>query len=932
MRASYICLRCRRQLVIKHQQLRGAGFVSLNHGKTYHDEDIAAGAKNLELNQRKKVKTPTLQASRKQVSVSGSLIETDKFLEDLFTADVNQLPPQRASRYSPSNIRKPKRNTSETARGYAILEPLSQKFWEGKSPLSQVWALCQELLDQNPSLADRDRLSEDDKRSRDHLLLEILLSITAAHANGSADPALPEPAEVATFYCDRHFMRYWWDSVFWKFLGSLCKLIYDPTSDVSQSSDPAQRLDKLTGQLLNVWTLFISKYRAAEGIQTSIETRDPHLQSRFLAVFEKHPRRGFNDRTASMATCAALTQSFLQSARHIAARKAKWMPDTVRTVKLIGSVTEDAIFTPKDYQRAMTELSDEEVEEQVVLRALKRWGKIELPVTALPTVATPLLGQEDFLKSEDSIEPKPPELETKELHSANADRQMEDSRIIKIEKSSEAQVEGFNPLAIHAATSTDLQYSRRNIDKTMSRIEVATTHYDLKQVSTMWERFHSMLLSTKAPENSLEYTFRRFLTAFWALRLHDQAVHVWNTMIKFGIKPNVAHWGAMLAGCVKAYDHPSMQLVWDRMVASGVMPDRICWALRIEGFIRCGRYEQGLQALEGLGRLWRRTAKRESRESGQEVAAVRRESQPNQPMDFDPAEPDIDIINSTVNALVKENRLDLAFHVLKWAISHGIRMEVATFNVILGHAVRNSDEAFIRSILSVMSQHKCDPDPITFAEILKGLMQNPNSKWSTQLPELQESTVLKFFGDMEAHGFKVTTYIYASVLDGLLKGSWPNLIGARAVLQHMVKNDVKPSAQVYTILVDHYFAQDPPHLDALQATWQQIVSTKSSMDFIFYCVMIQGYAECGELEKMFYFLRRAGDEGKSPTWKVLYHALDAVVRAREWRLAGELVRDVNDPNGIRKYAGGRGALPGRRWEGDFWALAASVKERILEVE
>ncbi|KAI4209269.1 MAG: hypothetical protein LQ351_007769 [Letrouitia transgressa] len=872
----------------------------VDSSKPYRDEDTAAEAKTSELNQRNK---------------ADKLTETDRFLEDLFTADINQLRPQRASQYPPSYVRKSRTKPSETARGFAILEPLSQKFRKGKSPLSQVWAFCQELLDQNPCLAEKDRLSEDDKRLRDHLLLEILLSITAAHADGSADPTLPEPAEIANFYCDRHLMRYWWDSVLWKILGSLCKLVYAPTGNVSQPPDPAQRIDKLMAQLLDVWALFISKNRTAKTTQDSMEFRDPHLQSRLLAVLEKHPRRGFNDRTANMATCVALTENVLRSTRHTTTPKARWTSKPADTVNFIITITENAFFTPKDYQRAMAKLSGEKVGEQVLLRALERWEKPEMPVAALPTIATPLVNQE-----------YPLSVKTKELHSENADRNVGDSHIFSV-----AQADRFNPLNTRSASSTGAERMRQDINKVLKVVETATAHYNLKLVSTMWERFHSMLRSTKVSESYLEYAFRRFLTAFWALRLHDQAVHVWNTMIESGIKPKITHWSAMLAGCVKANDHLSLQLIWNRLVASGVKPDRVCWAIWIEGLIRCGRYEQGLQALEGLGRLWRRTAEQKYKGSEQQVAAMKGEIQTNEPM-LDPAEPDIVIINSTINALVKGNHLDLAFHVLKWAISHGIRMETSTFNLILRHAVRNSDTAFIQSIFFVMGQHGCKPDPTTFSHILDGIMRHPNSKWSTQLPELQEATVLKVLSDMEAHSLKANEFTYATVLDGLLKGSYPNLLGARAVLQHMVSNNVKPNAQIYTILIGHYFAQDPPHLEALQATWQQIVSTKTSVDYIFYCNMIQGYAECGELERMFYFLRRAGDEGKSPTWKALYHALDAVVRAREWRLVGELVRDVNNPNGIRKYAGGLGALSGRRWEGEFWALAANVKGNILEAD
>ncbi|KAL8740050.1 MAG: hypothetical protein Q9190_007207 [Brigantiaea leucoxantha] len=843
----------------------------------------------------------------------------DASLEELFATSIRQALPSTPSRYSKTPASEPTSST-EKPQSAGILEPLRRSLYEDKAPLAQVWAVCRQLLDQRSEIRKLNLASEDDQRLRDGIFHDILLSITKSQPDGSAELGLPSPSDLVSLYIQNRLMRYWWDSILWTLLGSFFRLRYNI------SSNAANQTDKLVEQLLALWTIFISKYGNSETGEVSPSSTSRFLDSKFLSAFPKHPRHGFDQKFADVATAAALTHVCLEYPPKNSRPNSKWTLETVRTVKTITNLARDIRYTKLDRRRATSRLLDEGLDPAFISHILSKWHRSESLRSALPTKSN-LLSQQNGLLSEQPFEQILLQLQDHKQQFLNVDVDLGSSSTeIRTDPRKVERISA--PTNISREASVPVRYSQKEVGKTVKDLEKATEHFNLKQVSAIWKDFETRISFTDVHKRHLETLFARFLSSFWTLRLHDQAVHVWNKMISFDIQPNQRHWNAMLSGCVKARDYASLQYLWTKMLTAGVQPDQICWAIWIEGLIVCGHHEHALQALGELGRLWRKRARQKAIENDQSSTNTAELSQKEEAVKNDPNLPDVSLINSTINALVSTRRLDLCVPVLTWARSHAIVLDTAIFNVLLRPAVRLGDDSTIQALLTSMSQHNCEPDIFTFNLILNGLLRNPNSSFSAKTPEAQEAVVLKFLEDMENHGFKADWHTYGTILDRLLCVKPPNLTAARAVLQYMNESNVKPSAHIYTILVGHYFKQDPPNLAAVDATWNQIRSTKASVDHVFYNQIVEGYAKCGELEPMFYFLRIAGKEAKSPTWRVLFHVLECVVNAREWGLVEELVKDVGDPNGVRKYAAGMGTLSGRRWETEFWALVESVRGMI----
>ena len=76
-------------------------------------------------------------------------------------------------------------------------------------------------------------------------------------------------------------------------------------------------------------------------------------------------------------------------------------------------------------------------------------------------------------------------------------------------------------------------------------------------------------------------------------------------------------------------------------------------------------------------------------------------------------------------------------------------------------------------------------------------------------------------------------------------------------------------------------------------------------------------------------LRRMPESGMTPGWIALTACLEVLVHGAEWDLVRDLVRDVEDMNGLFKHG------PPMRWRGKdaFWEIVREVRERgVLEGE
>ncbi|SLM41339.1 Pentatricopeptide repeat [Lasallia pustulata] len=451
---------------------------------------------------------------------------------------------------------------------------------------------------------------------------------------------------------------------------------------------------------------------------------------------------------------------------------------------------------------------------------------------------------------------------------------------------------------------------------------------DVNGIDIMWQTMEANFSVGKIEDQF----FGLFLEAYMSLQRPIQATHVWNRMIELGQEPSQSHWLAMFRGCQRAREYTAMEDVWQRMNASGLRPGLRCWIIRIQGLVLSGLWQQALKALDELSKVWGSAASpvtgaetRPDHDANDQLAQLGGEKR-------DLLVPSIVPVNAAITSLLAIERGDIVPTFIKWAESHKIAPDTVTFNIMLRRAVRNNRSDAARNVLLHMESFKCQPDIHTFTIILNGLFRNSGSAFRSEDSDAQVAAVDDIFRQMKDAGIEPSVHTYSSMLDGLMGGTqWEvgkpiNLPAARAVLDHMARKNFTPSPHIYTILISHYFNLDPPDLARIDALWNRMQLDGSPRDHIFYDRMIEGYARLGEVERMLAFLRRMPTEGMVPGWVALHAALMTLVRAKEWDMVRDLVRDVGGRDGVfwnaSRYSTGKG---------DFWDLVDYVRRRGIEM-
>lgn len=412
--------------------------------------------------------------------------------------------------------------------------------------------------------------------------------------------------------------------------------------------------------------------------------------------------------------------------------------------------------------------------------------------------------------------------------------------------------------------------------------------------------------------------YNMFLFIFMTLGRSDKAIDIWNHMVLSGRQPEQATWGAMLQGCQRARDPRAVEIIWAKMRAAGVNPDVRSWTIRIGALIHSGKWDMGLRALGEMGRIWLEAAgaaKSRGLSSGTNAPTIDR---------ADLAKPTTTTINVVMAALIKTRKRELAPRVLDWAKKLGIEPDVVTFNTLLGPAIRDGRTEEAGRLLQEMETLNIQPDVVTFTTILDGLFRDDALSTSNRPATDKGNAVAAVLAQMEESGVQANTFSYGTIIDNLLKSSTPNLPAARAVLDHMASRNIKPSPHIYTILLTHYFSQDPPDLAALDVLWNRIRLERGVVDNIFYDRMLEGYGKLGESGKMMTFLRRMAREGKAPGWEALIVVLKALVQTEEWDMVSDLINDVEREDGLFHLG-----IRARRGEVEFQQLVQELRDEGL---
>lgn len=914
MNAPYICLRCSRQLLRWKCQRRSSGFVSLgqlvgrDNDSSTKPQEVPLGNGNptaIEKPPRKKRLTfaQQYQEQRKPKGV-------DKVLETLFASNRESEQAIQRSRYS----RIPKVQSIETAaiERSAIersiedrIRELHNKLLRGTAPLQEIWRDCESLLGEKNGIRKDAMVNGNNKTLLDcnstsghtsanlRTFHDVLIAICQKQrlVIGGRDLT---PADAIETYMKYDVMGHWWHDVLWCQLGHVLQLRYQSTDETLRAASD-ERMRILLDEILKVWSVYMV-FMGRYGLHPTT-----------VSVPLSGDSNDVDDKTWT-------SEPFLSS-----------LPEQLH-IKPTVDITVAAVMTLDCLTAAGTRAPVQ------IMSLFSRFRRLRQSLQRGRSTATRCLLHAGLSS----------EITEKALKGWETQSSPEPEEILEPTERPNNSRDSLYPTG-KSQKKHDRDWSKNGLRSRLRELEGASNRYDTEGAVSLWRQFQAHLESGKLEDrtDSIDKLYSQFIRTFWALRRHNHAIEVWNHMISSGHQPNQRHWNAMLTGCVVAKDVESLQRIWTNMLRSGMPPDVNNWTTYIHGLIDCHKWEEGLKALETLGRIWKSAPPLKPSDTAADKTSGTKtadnDQNPEEPKDDTVLRPTLQPINGALSALIHIDKSSLIPRVLAWAKSHQLTLSTFTFNILLRPHVRHGSQASIQAHLQQMADANCAPDVATFTIILNGLISNPTSTFHTLPPEAQESTVTSILADMARQGIEPNAHTYGTLLDGLLTpGSkelahdhTPNVPAARTILAHMAARNIYPSTHIYTILITYYFNRRPlPDLTAISSLWSSIRHSgrANNLDHITFDRLIEGYADHDEIELALKFLRIVPEEGKSPGWYALVRVLRALVRGKEWGLCEELVEDVEREGGLLRYGHGRGQ---RREQAEFWALVDILRGRGL---
>ncbi|KAF1986349.1 hypothetical protein K402DRAFT_393830 [Aulographum hederae CBS 113979] len=509
-----------------------------------------------------------------------------------------------------------------------------------------------------------------------------------------------------------------------------------------------------------------------------------------------------------------------------------------------------------------------------------------------------------------------------------------------------------------------------------NRLHALKLGKDGMAVEAIWKEARKAFLGSnvKKSKSKMPSTlYDSFIYVYMKLGLPAKAIFVWNELIKQGIKPSAAAWTSMLDGCGKNGDWQSMERIWESMQASGERPDIYAWSARIKGLFSNDRSNQGLAALDEMGKRWLEEARRLRAGSNQTTRNPR---------------PDASILNAAISAVVHRrsptpylglpygpDKAHLIDSIFSEARAYSITPDVVTFNTLLAHFLRNGDVAEGRRLLSEMSAANIEPDSFTFGIVFKSAFMG--QEMYKKSPSEQQHFALALLQELKDRSVPFNNRIFQNIIEEFVKFH-KNLPAAQAILNFMGEVGVKPTCWIYASFVHHYFHGIPtgiPDMPAIDALLEHMFQSGVAMDTVLFDMLVRGFAKYGYVERVLTTMRkwegyderkgsggrgkrdleggsglkRHGGNGRQSTWYARETALNMLMERQMWDRVAELVSRVeiatsqsprrrddvhqthtepaeNPPTNPRPA---KGRQTEQRCEKSFWTTVKKVREEDL---
>lgn len=435
----------------------------------------------------------------------------------------------------------------------------------------------------------------------------------------------------------------------------------------------------------------------------------------------------------------------------------------------------------------------------------------------------------------------------------------------------------------------------------------AIKNRNLNTVRKAWANFWGEAAVPDAARTAelvkLPEMFDYFILAYTTMRRPQQAIEVWNSMERIGIKATIKTWNSMLQGCVKANNPRGIRTVWDKLVATGIKLDAAIWTARIHGLFVCSGPEAGLRALDEMAKVW-------AARDDPKYAAIA-------------VQPAVEPINAALSGLLRLNRNSDATKVLVWASKQGINPDIYTFNILLRPLVRRGDMDGIDEVFATMRNTNIHADVATFTVLLEGTLRHIGDL----PPNQQVALVERVLAAAKSSGVEINMQTYAKMLYLLLREGDRAEAPVKTVLAHIWRRGLELTSHIYTMLAEHYFSRDPPDPAAVTALIEnRRLHENSGIDRVFWERVLKGYCQVGDVTRALDIFDRVFVTGTTITFSTLYELLRPLVEARDAKAALRVVEVARRIGRADDAAVGTGHTQsggeGRRyWRHRFWHLA-----------
>lgn len=458
---------------------------------------------------------------------------------------------------------------------------------------------------------------------------------------------------------------------------------------------------------------------------------------------------------------------------------------------------------------------------------------------------------------------------------------------------------------VHITTGRLTQTVSLNEKGILAKIRYALSIGDVLTLENEWRAFWGSDKNGKDPNRTglsdHPNIFDHFIMAFTALKKPLRAIDTWDAMIGIGLSPTLQTWSCMIEGCRKSRNAAGIENVWRKLVASGLPLDETVWSSRILGLMEAGEPGAGLRALNEMLKM------------AQLPGGV--------PLN-------IRAVNAAVTGLLRLNATSAANNVLTWASQHGIQPDVVTYNILLGPMVQQGQAAKIKSALQMMSANNIKPDAATYTILLEGFMNTKDNL----TPAEEQRNVEKLLADMEKEGVVAYHETFARMLHLILRDGrhienhTEGAVGA--IFKHMDSKGMRPSPHMLTMLVDHYFAQNPPATKEVDLLLQPYLQRNGLFDRVFWERVIKGFALAGATDRAFALFEKTNNISSTITLDTVEILLRVLVRENDMSAAARLVDNVKRHCGASTGNVNNSAMGAtqdtrwdRYWKHGFWGYA-----------